>query len=333
MTLRSRLLRCALVSLAALAASATFADVYRPAYLELREVDADRYDVLWKVPAQGEDLRLAIDVRFPAGTVDVDSHRATVVADAHLERWTIERPGGLVGARIEIVGRAVGVTDVLARVERLDGTSQVESLAAGHAAFTVLPSPGLAETARTYLVLGIEHILGGLDHLLFVLGLLLIVGGFRRIALTITAFTVAHSITLAAATLGVVHVPQPPVEAAIALSIVFVAVEIVRGLRGERGLTARAPWLVAFTFGLLHGFGFAGALAEIGLPQRAIPLALFTFNIGVEIGQLLFVGAVLAVAAAGMRLRPRMPSWSAWIPPYVIGTVAMFWVAERVAAF
>jgi len=125
----------------------------------------------------------------------------------------------------------------------------------------------------------------------------------------------------------------PPVEAAIALSIVFVAVEIVRGLRGERGLTARAPWLVAFTFGLLHGFGFAGALAEIGLPQRAIPLALFTFNIGVEIGQLLFVGAVLAVAAAGMRLRPRMPSWSAWIPPYVIGTVAMFWVAERVAAF
>jgi len=332
-TLRSRLLRCALVSLAALAASATFADVYRPAYLELREVDADRYDVLWKVPAQGEDLRLAIDVRFPAGTVDVDSHRATVVADAHLERWTIERPGGLVGARIEIVGRAAGVTDVLARVERLDGTSQVASLPAGHAAFTVLPSPGLAQTARTYLALGVEHILGGLDHLLFVLGLLLIVGEFRRIALTITAFTVAHSITLAAATLGVVHVPQPPVEAAIALSIVFVAVEIVRGLRGERGLTARAPWVVAFTFGLLHGFGFAGALAEIGLPQRAIPLALFTFNIGVEIGQLLFVGAVLAVAAAGMRLRPRMPSWSAWIPPYVIGTVAMFWVAERVAAF
>src|SRR4029079_1476866 len=328
-----RLLRCALVSLAALAASATFADVYRPAYLELREVDADRYDVLWKVPAQGEDLRLAIDVRFPAGTVDVDSHRVTVVADARLERWTIERPAGLVGARIEIVGRAAGVTDVRARVERLDGTSQVASLPAGHAAFTVLPSPGLAQTARTYLALGVEHILGGLDHFLFVLWVLLIVGEFRRIALTITAFTVAHSITLAAATLGVVHVPQPPVEAAIALSIVFVAVEIVRGLRGERGLTARAPWVVAFTFGLLHGFGFAGALAEIGLPQRAIPLALFTFNIGVEIGQLLFVGAVLAVAAAGMRLRLRVPSWSAWIPPYVIGAVAMFWVAERVAAF
>jgi len=332
-TLGPRVLRCALVTLAALAASSAFADVYRPAYLELREVGADRYDVLWKVPAQGKDLRLAIDVRFPAGTVDVDSHRATVVADAHLERWTIERPGGLVGARIEIVGRAAGVTDVLARVERLDGTSQVASLPAGHAAFTVLPSPGLAQTARTYLALGVEHILGGLDHLLFVLGLLLIVGEFRRIALTITAFTVAHSITLAAATLGVVHVPQPPVEAAIALSIVFVAVEIVRGLRGERGLTARAPWVVAFTFGLLHGFGFAGALAEIGLPQRAIPLALFTFNIGVEIGQLLFVGAVLAVVAVGIRLRPRMPSWSAWIPPYVIGTVAMFWVAERVAAF
>jgi hydrogenase/urease accessory protein HupE len=332
-TLRSRLLRFALFALAALAASTTFADVYRPAYLQLREVGADRYDVLWKVPAQGEDLRLAIDVRFPSGTVDVEPRRATVVADARLERWSIERAGGLVGARIEIVGRAAGVTDVLARLERLDGTSQVESLAAGHAMFTVLPSPGVAETARTYLVLGVEHILGGVDHLLFVLGLLLIVGGFRRIAITITAFTIAHSITLAAATLGLVHVPQPPVEAAIALSIVFVAVEIVRGLRGERGLTARAPWVVAFTFGLLHGFGFAGALAEIGLPQGAIPLALFTFNVGVEIGQLLFVGAVLAVVAVGIRLRPRMPSWSAWIPPYVIGTVAMFWVAERIAAF
>ena len=196
MTLRSRLLRVALFALAALAASTTFADVYRPAYLELREVGADRYDVLWKVPAQGEDLRLAIDVRFPAGTLDVEPRRATVVADAHLERWTIERPGGLVGARIEIVGRAAGVTDVLARIERLDGTSQVESLAAGHAAFTVLPSPGLAETARTYLALGIEHILGGLDHLLFVLGLLLIVGGVRRIALRLPhslSRTASHS--------------------------------------------------------------------------------------------------------------------------------------------
>ena len=333
MTLRSRLLGSALAALAALTVSTAFGDVYRPAYLELREVGTERYDVLWKVPAQGEDLRLAIDVRFPAGTVDVEPHRATVVPDARIERWAIVRPGGLLGARIEIVGRAAGVTDVLARVERLDGTSQVESLPAGHAAFTVLPSPGLAETARTYLVLGIEHILGGIDHLLFVLGLLLIVGGFRRVAVTITAFTVAHSITLAAATLGVVRVPQPPVEAAIALSIVFVAVEIVRRLRGERGLTARAPWVVAFTFGLLHGFGFAGALAEIGLPQRAIPLALFTFNLGVEVGQLAFVAALLGLEALLARMPVSVPRWAQWVPPYAIGVFAMFLLVERVASF
>jgi hydrogenase/urease accessory protein HupE len=332
-TFRSPLFRVALFAIATLAASKTFADVYRPAYLELREVGADRYDVLWKVPAQGEDLRLAIDVRFPAGTVDVEPHRATVVADARLERWTIERPGGLVGARIEIVGRAAGVTDVLARIERLDGTSQVESLPPGRGTFVVTPSRGIWQTAVTYLTLGIEHILGGVDHLLFVLSLLLIVRGFKRIAVTITAFTLAHSLTLAAATLGFVHVPGPPVEATIALSIVFVAAEVVRGLRGAPGLTARAPWLVAFTFGLLHGFGFASALAEVGLPQKAIPVALLTFNIGVEIGQLMFVGVVLTVVAFALRRRGRLPTWSAWIPPYAIGTVAMFWVAERVVAF
>jgi hydrogenase/urease accessory protein HupE len=285
-----------------------------------------------KVPSQGSDLRLSIDVRFPEGTVEIEPRRSQFVADGHTERWRIARPGGLVGAPVEIVGRAAGVTDVLARIERLDGTSQVESLAPGRAAFVVEPPLGLAQTAVTYLVLGVEHILGGIDHLLFVLSLLLIVRGFKRIAITITAFTLAHSLTLAAATLGFVHVPGPPVEAAIALSIVFVAAEVVRGLRGMPGLTARAPWLVAFTFGLLHGFGFAGALAEVGLPQKAIPVALLTFNIGVELGQLLFVAAVVAIVTL-CRLPARVPRWSAWVPPYAIGTMAMFWVAERIAAF
>ena len=152
--------------------------------------------------------------------------------------------------------------------------------------------------ARTYLVLGVEHILLGIDHLLFVLALLLVVKGAGRVVATVTAFTVAHSITLAAATLGLVRVPGPPVEAVIALSIVFVAAEIVHGAQGRPGLTARWPWLVAFTFGLLHGFGFAGALGEIGLPQNAIPLALFFFNVGVELGQLLFVAAFAVAALA-----------------------------------
>ena len=330
----ARCLRSVLVALACFAVSAfAWADVFRPAYLELRELGGDRYDVLLKVPAQGDDLRLSIDVRFPSGTVEVEPRRSQFLADSHTQRWRVERPGGLVDTSIEIFGRAAGVTEVLARVERLDGTTQVDSLPPGRATFVVKPSLGFGQTAVTYLLLGVEHILGGVDHLLFVLSLLLIVRGFKRIAVTITAFTLAHSITLAAATLGFVHVPGPPVEAAIALSIVFVAAEVVRGLRGKPGLTARAPWVVAFSFGLLHGFGFAGALAEVGLPQKAIPIALFTFNVGVEIGQLLFVGAVMTVVALCARLPARMPGWSASVPPYLIGALAMFWVAERIAAF
>jgi hypothetical protein len=278
-------------------------------------VGAGQYDVLLKVPAQGGGTRLSLGVVFPEGTTEVGPRRGEFIADAHVERWRIERPGGLVGEPIRIVGRAAGATDVLARIERLDGTSQAASLPAGRASFVVEPALGTMETARTYLVLGVEHILGGVDHLLFVLSLLLIVRGFRRIALTITAFTL------------------PPVEAAIALSIVFVAAEVVRGLRGQPGLTARAPWLVAFAFGLLHGFGFAGALAEVGLPQRAIPIALLTFNVGVELGQLLFVAAVIAVVTLCARLLARAPRWAAWVPPYAIGATAMFWVAERIAAY
>jgi len=324
----------ALVALLCLVLSSlTWADVFRPAYLEIREIGGERYDVLLKVPSQGDEMRLSIDVRFPAGTREVEQRRGQFVADGHIESWRIERPGGLVGGSVEIVGRAAGVTDVLARVERLDGTSQVESLPPGRAVFVVEPPLGLAQTAWTYLVLGVEHILAGIDHLLFVLSLLLIVRGLKRIAVTITAFTLAHSLTLAAATLGFVHVPGPPVEAAIALSIVFVAAEVVRGLRGAPGLTAQAPWLVAFIFGLLHGFGFAGALAEVGLPQKAIPVALATFNVGVELGQLMFVATVIAVVALCSRLPARMPRWSAWVPPYAIGTIAMLWVAERVASF
>ena len=222
---------------------------------------------------------------------------------------------------------------MIVRVERRDGTSQVERVLPENPRFTVKAPAGSGEVAWSYLVLGIEHILSGIDHLLFVLALLLIVRGGKRIFLTITAFTAAHSITLVAATLGWVHVPGPPVEAMIALSIVFVAAEIVRGSQGKEGLTARAPWLVAFTFGLLHGLGFAGALAEVGLPQKAIPIALLTFNVGVEIGQLIFVAVVLVATAALTRLRPMRRAWTPYVAPYAIGAVAMFWVIERVGAF
>jgi hydrogenase/urease accessory protein HupE len=316
-----------------LGTGAARADVFRPAYLELRQRDAETYDVLWKVPAQGDALRLGIQVRFPQDTRNVTTPRGVFSAAAYVERWQIRRVGGLAGQTIRIDGLPGSIADVLARVERVDGSSQVARLLPARPSFVVEAAASTFDVARSYLVLGIEHILGGVDHLLFVLALLLIVRGVRRVIITITAFTVAHSITLAAATLGFVRVPQPPVEAAIALSIVFVAAEIVHGLQGRPGLTARAPWIVAFTFGLLHGFGFAGALAEVGVPQHAIPVALLFFNVGVEIGQLLFVGAVAAVVLLLQSVRIGWPRWVEFIPAYGIGAVAMFWAIERIAGF
>ncbi len=234
---------------------------------------------------------------------------------------------------MRIDGLPASVTDVIARVVRLDGSTQVARLVAARPHFVIEgPQSGIG-VSRTYVALGIRHILQGVDHLLFVLALVLVVGRIRRLLVTITAFTAAHSLTLAAATLGWVHVPQAPVEAVIALSIVFVASEIVHGLQGRPGLTARAPWVVAFSFGLLHGLGFAGALAEIGLPAGAIPLALLCFNVGVELGQLLFVAAVWVVLMAIGRARIAWPAWARAVPAYAIGAVAMLWVIERVLAF
>ena len=325
--------RCLLIATLLLASAAVQADVFRPAYLELREAGDSTYDVLWKVPALGTDRRLSAYVQFPADTVYVTDPRVVVVNGAWVERYRIERPGGLVGETVSISGNAVGVTDVIARVERLDGSSQVERLSLEQPAFEVLPPAGKVEIAWAYFVMGVEHILAGIDHLLFVLALLLIVKGTRRIVMTITAFTVAHSITLAAATIGWVHVPGPPVEAIIALSIVFVASEVVQGLRGKDRLTARAPWIVAFSFGLLHGLGFAGALAEVGLPQVAIPVALLMFNVGVEIGQLVFVGMVVALQFVVSRFVVLRGQWVTGATAYGIGAVAAFWTIERVAGF
>jgi hydrogenase/urease accessory protein HupE len=308
------------------------ADVFRPAYLELRETGAGHYDVLWKVPAQGEGVRLAASVRFPEDTAALTEPSGVFREGAHIQRWSVRREGGLTDQTIGVDGIFGGTTDVIVRVERLDGTSQTERLTPERPTFVVTAPAGTGEVAWSYLRFGVEHILGGIDHLLFVLALLLIVRGHVRIIATITAFTLAHSLTLVAATLGVVHVPGPPVEASIALSIVFIASEVVHGLHGRPGLTARAPWLVAFTFGLLHGFGFAGALAEVGLPQQAIPVALLMFNVGVELGQLAFVAVMLAAIAALARLWINWPRWVHFVPAYAIGSVAMVWTIERIAA-
>ena len=330
-----RLLAAVLLLLgAAVVAPFAAADVFRPAYLEITERADAHYDVFWKVPSLGGGTRLSAYVRLPQAAEVTREPRVVEVDGAWNERWQVRVPGGLVGQEIAIEGNAVGVTDVIARVVRLDGSAQVERLPIDRPRFTVTPPMGRGEVAWSYLVLGVEHILGGVDHLLFVLALLLIVRGGKRILATVTAFTVAHSITLVAATLGWVQVPGPPVEAIIALSIAFVSMEILHGLDGRPGLTARAPWIVAFSFGLLHGFGFAGALQEVGLPQTAIPPALLMFNVGVEVGQLIFVGAFLALRLAWMHaLRAPAPQWMTRAASYGIGSIAMYWVIERVLGF
>jgi len=304
----------------------------RPGYLELRQTAAATFDITWKVPAK-RDLRLAIRARLPENCRASTPVWTYASGGAYTDRWSVTCPGGLAGETVTIDGLSGTMTDVLARLERLDGTTQVERLSPAAPSFVVAEVPGRFEVAGTYLGLGLEHILLGIDHLLFVLALLILVEDRRRLVGTVTAFTLAHSLTLAAATLGFVHVPQGPVEAIIALSIVFVAGEIAHVRQGRPGLTRKWPWVMAFVFGLLHGFGFAGALTEVGLPQQAIPLALLFFNVGVEVGQLLFIAVVLVLLAAFRRTSIPQPRWAWRLPAYGIGSVATFWTIERVAGF
>jgi hydrogenase/urease accessory protein HupE len=317
-------------------AAATLGHALQPGYLELRLIDKDLYAVTWKTPAAGRQA-MAIAAELPQNCEPRRPGQLTWDGVAYVTRWSARCPGGLERGVIRIEGLEQTATDVLVRFDFADGIGQSHRLTAGEPSFTVPTQPSSLEVMRTYLLLGIEHILFGVDHLLFVLALVLLVRNVRRLIATITAFTLAHSLTLAGATLGFVHLPGPPVEVAIALSIVFVAAEIIHSRRGNLGLTERYPWVVAFTFGLLHGFGFAGALAQIGLPQKAIPVALLFFNVGVEVGQLMFIATVLAIVGLGHRLAQHLavprPAWVSVLPAYAIGTMAAFWVIQRIAAF
>jgi hydrogenase/urease accessory protein HupE len=308
----------------------------QPGYLELRLIDKDQYAAVWKTPAiSGRPM--AITAQLPVSCDPRMPGQSVWDGTAYVARWTTSCPGGLEGGVIHVDGLDQTSTDVLVRFDFTDGTSQAHRLTASDPSFTVPSQPNSLEVARTYFLFGVEHILLGIDHLLFVLALLLLVKGTRRIIATVTAFTLAHSITLAGATLGFVHMPGPPIEAAIALSIAFVASEIIHSRQGRPGLTERYPWVVAFTFGLLHGFGFSGALTEIGLPQNSIPIALLFFNIGVEIGQLLFIACVFATIAVARQITRRVSvpqvAWAWAVPPYAIGSLAVFWVIQRIAAF
>ena len=304
----------------------------RPGYLELVEEAPGEFSVLLKTPMQG-DLRLALVTAFSGAIEELSPMVSRPTGDAMVQTWRIRAIEPLAGQSISIDGLQSTMTDVLVRVAFAGGESWTDRLAPSRPIATVPAHPTALATGATYLQLGIEHILLGFDHLLFVLALLILTDGTWRLVKTITAFTIAHSITLALATLGLVNVPAPPVEAIIALSIVFVAVEIVRVRNGHASVAARAPWLIAFAFGLLHGLGFAGAHSEIGLPPGQVPLALLFFNLGVEAGQLLFVAAVLVLGAILRKSLRALPTWSRLVPPYAIGNIAMFWVFERIASF
>ncbi|EPA93892.1 HupE/UreJ family protein [Pseudomonas sp. G5(2012)] len=307
----------------------------RPAYLELNETAVGRYDVLWRTPVLS-GMRLPIALRFAEGMRTVVEPMESELNDSLIERRVIDAgPAEVAGQRIEFIGLQASITDVLVRVSRLDGSLTTTLVHPTQPWIEIAATPGAHSVAGAFLVHGIQHILGGFDHLLFVFGLLLLVSNGWMLVKTITAFTLAHSITLALAALGAVRLPGPPVEATIALSILLLAMEIARKNRGEVSFTVQWPWVVAFCFGLLHGFGFAGALADIGLPKHDLPLALFTFNVGVEIGQLMFVALVLSLRALLLRCRLPAPArlYARPIASYGLGTLAAFWFFERVSSF
>ena len=313
--------------------SSAIAHEVRPAYLEIKELETGRFDVRWKTPLKGT-MRLKIDPSLPEHFKTVTPPEVQVLSDAIVKHWQIQsKTGRLQGETISIEGLNVTITDVLVHIEFLDGRSHSKILRPSESSFLVPKKETAIEIAWTYLVLGIEHIIGGIDHLLFVLALILLVKNMGLLLKTITAFTLAHSITLAVAVLGFVRVPAAPVEAVIALSILFLASELAYTRQGKERLTERYPWVVAFTFGLLHGLGFAGALSEVGLPQNEIPLALFQFNVGVEIGQIIFVTVVLLIRKGIRSIRYTWPVWAHGVPAYLIGSVAAFWCIQRTVSF
>lgn len=305
----------------------------QPAYLEISEQSSGKFSILWKVPYVG-GRPMNIYPQLPSSCTNLTEPVIQPLASGAIERWLVDcGSSGMINETIVINGLSSTQTDTLLRIQLIGGSMHTTVLRPDSPSFLVPHKPSKSKVAGSYLVLGIAHILGGFDHLLFVLGLLLIVRSTMLLIKTITSFTLAHSVTLAMAALGFVRVPQTPVEAVIALSIIFLATELSRQHRGETGLTTKAPWLVALCFGLLHGFGFAGALTEVGLPQTDIPLALLFFNVGVEVGQLVFVAGVLTVTWLIQKMKFRWPLWVEQAPAYAIGSLAAFWFIQRTVSF
>ncbi|THK35321.1 HupE/UreJ family protein [Ensifer sp. MPMI2T] len=320
------LLLALLISLLATAIDASAHEV-RPAYLQIDQIGQSRFSVLWRTPILF-GMRLPVLLQYSDGVTPVAEPSERGLSDSVVERGIIEAPGGLRGERITFVGLQATITDVLVRVKLQDGTVSTTFVRPAQPWIDIPARQSPFQVARQFVVEGIEHILFGFDHLLFVAALMMIVRNWRVLVKTVTAFTVAHSITLTFATLGWIALPSGPVEIMIAFSIVLIGAEIVRMERGQTSLTIEWPWIVAFAFGLLHGFGFAGALQDLGLPQDDIPLALLCFNLGVEIGQLMFIATVLTIVAALRRI-VEVPRKAVVASAYAIGIVAAFWTLER----
>jgi len=311
------------------AQTAVYAHESQPGTLEMRQVDKDRYEVIWRAPiyfGRPHPARLEL----PETWKTVLESPLRVLADSQVFRRVVTVGSqGVEGSILRFPGLENTITDVFVRLNRLDGTSMTAVVRPSKPYAQLRGERAWYTTAEEYISLGFHHILLGIDHLLFVLGLLLIVKGRVKLLKTITAFTVAHSITLAIATLGYANAPLPPLNAAIALSILFLGPEIVRSWRGETSLTILYPWVVAFLFGLLHGFGFASGLTTTGMPKAELPFALLFFNVGVELGQLVFVFTALALVRSFKVLEVRWPRWAEALPGYAVGGLGAYWTIQR----
>ena len=313
--------------------SSVLADEIRPAFLELTQENETSYKVLWKKPSQGEAKRaLKLEPLFPKSAKIIGVKKITKTLSATLESYVLEESGALINQPITIQGLEATSSDVLVRVHYMDGETEFIRVLPESPSFTLTHESGFFNMASTYFILGVEHILEGFDHLLFVLVLLLLVGNIRVLIWTITAFTLAHTITLMMASLDMIYFSSRAVEATIALSIVFVAAEVIYAMRGRAHMTKKYPWVIAFGFGLIHGLGFAGALKEIGLPQNEIVPSLIFFNVGVEVGQLLFVASVIAVGWVFKSLANKYLYTAKMVVSYIIGITATVWLLQRVLA-
>ena len=296
----------------------------RPAYLEITETEAGQYDVIWKQPVL-DGRRLKLEPMFP-GECARRNERISAPAATLITRWSMNCD--LNSGDLSIDGLDRTLTDVFLRLDRLEADDISAVLRPG--ASTVELNRPQGAPILAYFRIGVEHILFGFDHLLFVLGLVLLVRP-RQLLATVTAFTVAHSITLAASALGGITLPGPPVEIVIAMSIALLGAEAIYRMRGQETLAQTRPWVIAFGFGLVHGFGFAGALSEIGLPKGAEVMALLLFNLGVEAGQVAFVLFVLALAWLGRHLYRKGEPALRTALAYSIGITGSFWAIERIA--